>query len=179
MAPLWGNLNICPQLHWAQTPHHTQAELSSLNSLKVWAKGQNLCHGITFLLVLVEDATGDRHYGISIVWANPSQVRAASMEEVVKKLTAGTSSGTDWLYVLVHLHEGTCCMPIPREGHLGVLPQIGAEATPCRQISQLEVCQLLVTGPQVIYPVGLNGQDEPIITSLPELLASTIKTYHG
>ena len=40
----------------------------------------------------------------------------------------------------------------------------------CRQISQFEVCQLLATGPQVIYPIGLNGQDEPIITTLPEPL---------
>ena len=32
----------------------------------------------------------------------------------------------------------------------------------------------LLLAPQVIYPLGLNGQDEPIITSLPELLASGI-----
>ena len=55
---------------------------------------------------------------------------------------------------------------------MSILPQRGAEATPCGQISQLEVCQLLITGPQVIYPIGLNGYDEPIITSLLDLLAS-------
>ena len=117
---------------------------------------------------------GDRHYGISFVWANPNQVRAASMEEVVEKLTACTSSGTDWPYTLVQLHKGTHHAPLPKDGHLGVLPQRGAEEAPCWQISQLEVCQLLVTGPQVIYPIGLNGQDEPIITSLPEPLASSV-----
>ena len=162
MAPLWGNLNICPQLCQLKLPCHTQVELSSLNSLKVWGEGQKPCHNITFLLVQVEDTTGDRHYGISNVWANPSQVRAASMEKAVKKLTACTSSGTDWLYTLVQLHEGTCNIPLPREGHLGILPHRGAEVVPCRQISQLEVHQLLAAGPQVIYPVGLNGQDEQL-----------------
>ena len=121
----------------------------------------------------------DRHYGISIVWADPSQVRAASMEEAVKKLTVCTSSGTNWLYALVWLLKGTHHAPLPKEGHLCILPQRGVEATPCGQISQLEVCQLLVAIPQVIYPVGLNGQDEPIITSLPELLASSINLTTG
>ena len=65
---------------------------------------------------------GDRQYGISIVWANPRQVRADSMEEAVEKLAAYTSSGTNWFYALVWLYKGTCHVPLPREGHLGVLP---------------------------------------------------------
>ena len=117
---------------------------------------------------------GDRHYGISIVWANPSQVRAASMEEVVTKLTACTSSGTDWFYALAWLHESTCHAPLPKEGSLGISPQRGTEAFHCGWISQLEVHQLLATSPKVIYSIGLNGQDDPIITSLPEPLASGI-----
>ena len=48
------------------------------------------------------------------------------------------------------------------------------EETSCGQISQLDVCQLLSAGPQVVYPTGLNGQDEPVITTLPELLSSSI-----
>ena len=101
------------------------------------------------------------------------------MEEAVGKLTACTSSGTNWPYALVCLHEGIHHAPLPKEGHLGVLPQRGVEAAPCGQISQLEVCQLLVTSPQVVYPIGLNGHDEPIIASLPELLASGISLTTG
>ena len=101
------------------------------------------------------------------------------MEEVVGKLTTCTSSGTNWPFALVQLHEGTCHVPHPKEGHLGVLPQREVEVTPCGKITQLEVCQLLVISPQVIYPVGLNGSDKPIIASLPELLASSISLTAG
>ena len=71
-------------------------------------------------------------------------------------------------------------MPLPKEGHLGMgLPQRGVEVAHCGWISQLEVYQLLVTGPQVVYPVGLNGHNKPIINSLPELLASGINLTTG
>ena len=57
------------------------------------------------------------------------------MEEVVGKLTAWASSGPDWPYALVQLHKGTHHVPLPKEGHLGILPQRGVEATPCGQNS--------------------------------------------
>ena len=51
--------------------------------------------------------------------------------------------------------------------------------TACRRISQLEVYQLLISGLQDTYPVGLNGHEEPIITSLPESLANDISLTGG
>ena len=48
------------------------------------------------------------------------------------------------------------------------------QETFCGQISQLEVCQLLAASPQVIYPLGFNGHDKPIITTLSEWLDSGI-----
>ena len=101
------------------------------------------------------------------------------MEEAVGKLTAWVPSGSDWPYTLVQLHRGTCYVPLPKEGHLGFLPQRGKETTPCRQISQLEVCQLLVSSLQVAYPIGLNGCEDPIVTSLPESLANDISLTIG
>ena len=83
MALMWGDISICPLLHWFQLPCHSQVELSSLNGLKVW-EGQKLCHNITFLLVQAEEeATGDRNYGLSTMLVNPSQARVPSMEEAV------------------------------------------------------------------------------------------------
>ena len=125
-------------------------------------EGQKLCHDIAFLLILAEEeATGARIYGLLIVWLNPSQTRVPSMEEAVGKLTTCAFKETNWPYALVQLHEGIHHAPLPKEGHMGILPQREAEATPCRCASQLEICQLLVAGPQVIYPIGANGHDEP------------------
>ena len=94
------------------------------------------------------------------------------MEEAVEKLTTCTSSGTDWPYSLVQLCKDPHHAPLPKNKHLGVLPQGKVQETFCGLTSQLEVHQLLAAGPQVVYPIGLNGHDEPIITTLPELLDS-------
>ena len=40
-----------------------------------------------------------------------------------------------------------------------------------RRIQQLEVCQLLSSGSQVVYPEGLNGCQVPVIMTLPESLS--------
>ena len=101
------------------------------------------------------------------------------MEEVVRELTTWVSSGLDWPYTLVQLHEDTHHAPLPKKRHLGILLQGGAEMSACRRISQLEVHQLLISGLQVTYPVGLNGHEEPIITSLPKSLANGISLTRG
>ena len=94
------------------------------------------------------------------------------MEEVVETLAAYPSSGTDWPYALAQLYKGSCHAPLTKDKHLGILPQGNAEETSCGWISQLDICQLLSTSPQVVYPSGLNGHDEPVITTIPELLSS-------
>ena len=48
------------------------------------------------------------------------------------------------------------------------------ERTSCGHISQLDICQLLSASLQVVYPSGLNGHKEPIITTLPEPLSSSM-----
>ena len=84
---------------------------------------QKACHNIAYLLVLaMEEATWDRKYGLSTIWVNPCQARVHSMEEVVGKLNAWVSSGLNWPYTLVWLHEGACHVPLPKEGHLHILP---------------------------------------------------------
>ena len=172
MASLWGNFNIFPHLHWLELPCHSQAELFSISSLTVWKDAQKPHCDNVYLLVWVEDAKRDRCYGISLVWVHPIQVRVATMEEAVDKLTAFTSCGANWPYALAQLFENPHHAPLPKNKHLGVLPQGKVQETFCGWISQLEVCQLLATGTQVIYPVGLNGHDEPIITTIPEPLDS-------
>ena len=107
-----------------------------------------------------------------MVWVNPYQARVPTVEEAVKQLTILVSSGPDWPYALVQLNGDTYHAPLPREGHLSILPEGGTSNAICRRVSQVEVCQLLSLGLQVIYPVGLNGHEIPLITSLPKSLAN-------
>ena len=180
LALLWGHLDICPSLQQFHIPSVTHLECSSLTGLKAWGDKEKFQNDIAFLLVSAkEEATGDRKYGLSTIWVNPYQARVCSMEEVVKELTAWVSSGPSWPYALVQLNEDTCHAPLPKEGHLGVLPQGGTNITACRRISQLEVHQLLASGLQVTYLVGLNGWEDPIITSLPKSLANSINLTRG
>ena len=101
------------------------------------------------------------------------------MEEAVGELTAWVSSGLHLPYALVQLHKDTCHVQLPKEGHLGILSQRGAELAACRRISQLEVCQLLISGLQAAYPIGLNGFEEPVITFLSESLANGVSLTGG
>ena len=110
---------------------------------------------------------------MSLVWVNPHQTRTATMEEAVEKLAICPSSGIDWCYVLAQLYEGSGHVPLPKGKHLGILPQGKVEETSCGWISQLDIGQLLSASPKVVYPSGLNGHNEPIITTLPEPLSSS------
>ena len=89
------------------------------------------------------------------------------------------SSGPNWLYTLVQLSGDTCHVPLPREGHLGILPEGNTSRTACRRVSELEVCQLLHSDLQVIYPVGLNGHEIPLITLLSKSLANSVNLPGG
>ena len=62
-------------------------------------------------------------------------------------------------------------MPLPREGHLSALVEESTSSATCRGVSQLEIHQLLSLSSQVIYPVGLNGCEVPMIASPPKSLA--------
>ena len=135
LALLWGCLNICPSLQF-HILSITQLELSSLTGLKAWGHKEKFYNDITFLLVSAkEEATGDRKYGLSTIWVNPCQARVHSMEEAVNELTAWVYSGPNWPYTLVQLNEDTCHVPLPKEGHLGILLEGDTNSTACRRIS--------------------------------------------
>ena len=102
----------------------------------------------------------------------PLSAKVSTVEEAVRELAALASSGPEWPYALVELNEDTCHVPLPKEGHLGVLPEGGTNRTTCRRISQLEVCQLLQLDSKVVYWEGLNGHEIPLIVTLPRSLAN-------
>ena len=170
---LWGCLDICPLLCQLHVTSLTQSVLSFLTNLKAWGDAVKFCSDITFLLVSTEEeATGDRTYGLSTVWLNPYQATVSTVEEAIRELTALASSGPNWPYTFVQLNKDTHHVPLPKKGHLGILPEGGTNRTACRRISQLEAHQLLWLDSQVVYWVGLNGHEIPLITTLPGSLAN-------
>ena len=159
MRALRGNLSICPCLDYLELPYHTLGELLSISYLKVWGDTQEPRNDMAYLLVHTEDTSEAKGYCMALVWISPHQAQASMMEEALGTLSACISSGPNWPYVLAQLYEGCNHTPLPKDKHLGILPWGKAES-PYGQISQLEVCQLLSTRPQVIYPVGLNRGDQ-------------------
>ena len=169
MGALWGNFSICPFLDHIDLPYHMAGELLSISCLKVWGDTQKPWDGMAYLLVKVEDASEVEGYSMTLVWISPHQAQASMMEEALEIISTCVSSGPDWLYILTQLYEGMNHVPLPKDKHLSILPQGKAES-PCGQISQLEVCQLLFAGPRVIYPMGLNGGDQSVTINSPGLL---------
>ena len=181
MMALWGNLHICPHLNSLELLCHTLGELLSISHLKVLGNTQEPHTDMAYLLVHTGDTCEAQSYSMSLVWRSPHQVWVSTMEEAIGTLSIYISSGPDWPYTLAQLYEGSSHTPLPKSKHLGILPQGRVGESPYGQISQLKVCQLLSARPQVVYPVGLNGRDEPITITLPELLhsgASIITTEH-
>ena len=140
MMSLWGSLNICPHLNYLELPCHSSLELISISSLKIWGDIQEPCNDMAYLLVHTGDTLEAWNYGISLVWVNPNQVWVSTMEEAVGTMSTYISSGPNWPYGLVQLYEGSSHTPLPKDKHLGILPQGKVEESPSGQISQLEVC---------------------------------------
>ena len=102
--------------------------------LKIWGDTQKPQDGMAYLLVKVEDTSEVEGYGMALVWISPHQARASMMVEVLEILSTCAPSGPDWPYILTQLYEGTNHVPLPKDKHLGILPQEKAES-PCGQIS--------------------------------------------
>ena len=169
---LWGHHDVCLTLEWFHATSISQSELSSLTSLKAWGNPEKFRSDVTFLLILTEEGTvGDRVYGLSLMWVHPYQARVSTMDEAVKQLTPLISTGPDWPYALVQFNGDACHAPLPTEGHLSIMVEGNTSSVTCSRISQLEVHQLLSSGSRVMYPVGINGCEVPMIASLPEPLA--------
>ena len=60
-------------------------------------------------------------------------------------------------------------MPLPKDGHLCVLPQGEAES-PSGWISQLKICQLLSARLSVVFPMELNQGNQSVTIDLHESL---------
>ena len=118
---------------------------------------------MAYFLVQADNTSEAGNYGLAIVWIDSCQARMVSMGEALEALSSHTPKGSDWPY------EGANHMPLPKDGHVCVLPQ-GEAVSPSGWISQLKVCQLLSTGPSVVFPMELNGGSQSVTIDLPESL---------
>ena len=146
MMSLWGSLNICPCLNYLELQCHSSGELISISSLKSGGTSRNPAMTMAYLLVCTGDTPEAQNYGISLVWVNPNQVQASTMEEVVGTLFAYISSGPDWPYSLAQLYEGSSHTPLPKGKHLGVLPQGKAEESPMGRLANLKPASSFLLG---------------------------------
>ena len=172
MRAIWGDLNICPCLDSLELPCHTLGELQSISQLKIWGNTQEPHNNMAYLLVHTEGDSEAKSYGMALVWTSPHQAQVSMMEEALGTLSACISSGPNWPYVFAQLYKGSNHTPLPKDKHLGILPWGKVEESPHGQISQLKVHQLISAGPQVVYPVGLNGCNQLVTIDLPEPLHS-------
>ena len=113
-------------------------------------------------------------FGLSTISVYPYQARASTIEEAVKLLTPLLFTGSDCPYALVQFNRDTCHVPLPKEEKLSIQVTGGTGSGACGRVSQLQVCQLLSSGSQVVYPAGLNGYEVPLITSPPKPMAKGI-----
>ena len=138
MRALWGDLSICPHLDYLELPYHTPGELLSISHLKVWGDVPEPCNDMAYLLVHTGGDSEAESYGMALVWTSPHQAWVSMMEEALGTLSACISSGPNWWYVFAQLYKGSNHTPLPKDKHLGILPQGKAEESPYGQISQLK-----------------------------------------
>ena len=118
-----------------------------------------------------ETIEGEMVLGLAVVWPHPYQGCLSSQEEAAKKLNLLLKSGNNLTYDFVQLNEDAQHIPLSKEGYLSVMISGTPSRNMCGCLCQLEVCQLLQCGDQVMYPKGLNGGLEPVLTSLTASLA--------
>ena len=176
----WGFHDICPVLEWFHITHVTQSELTSLTCLKAWGVAKKFCSNVTFLLVLAKEGSAvERVYGLIMVWVHPYQARVSMIDGAAKQLAKLASTGSDWPCALVWLNGDAQHVSLPIEGHWSVMMEGNTSNVPHGKIHQLQVCQLLGSGSQVVYLEGLNGCQIPVIKTLPESLSNAVTMLEG
>ena len=164
-----------PLLEQFQVTQVTQPELSSLTCSGAWGSTEKFCNNLAFLLILPKKATvGVMAFGLAMVWVHPHQAHISTLDEAVKELTLLTTSRENWAYIFVQFNEDAQHVPLPKEGHLSTMIEGVPSRITCGHLCQLEVHLLLKVGCQVVYPEGLNGDLELVVSSLPESLAHRV-----
>ena len=159
--------DICPSLTQFHVALVTWSELTALSHAGVWGDAKKFQGNLAFLLIAPEKTIeGEMAFGLAVVWAHPYWAHLSSLDEAAKKLILLLNSGDNSAYTFVWFNEEVQHVPLSKEGHLSTMIDGVPSRNACRHLCQLQVCQLLQCGDQVVYPKGLNGGLEPVLTSL-------------
>ena len=102
---------------------------------------------MAYLLVHAGDASEAQNYGMALVWISPHQVCVSTMEEAVGDTVHLHLQWTQLAVCSCTAIRGLQPYTPPQGQTFRCLAQGKVEESPYGQISQLEVCQLLSTGP--------------------------------
>ena len=126
--------------------------------------------GMAYLLLApVQGVEEERRCSLVAVWVHPSQTLLPSLEEVTRKLTFLINLKEDWHYTFVWVSKDSQHIPLSDTRYIRVLVDGAPGRSACWHLSQLEVCQLLHLGGEVVYPEGLKGDLELLWVPLPKL----------
>ena len=140
-----------------------------------WLRGmgdaKKFCNDLAFLLIFSERAIAEEMvFGLAVVWVHPYQAHIPTLDEAARKLTLFTTSHENWAYTFVQFNKDAQHVPLSKEGHPSPMIEGMPSRNACGHFCQLEVHLLLQLECQVVYPEGLNGALEPVVTYLPESL---------
>ena len=166
----WGSLDICPLLTQFQVKEINRSGLSAISHVEAWGDPKRPKSDMAYLLLAPDQVVEEeRKFGLVAVWTHLCQAHLPSLDEVVRKLTLLISTGEDWAYAIMQLNEGSQHIPLSTARHISAMIDGTLRRNACWCLSQLEVCKLLQSGVEVVYPEGLNGGLEPLWVSLPKL----------
>ena len=109
-------------------------------------------------------------FGLAVIWVHPYQACMPTLDEVTKNLALLTTSHENWAYAYVQFNKDALHVLLPKEGYHSTMTEGAPSRNTCGHPCQLEVCLLLPSECQVLYPEGLNGVLELVVKCLPESL---------
>ena len=111
---------------------------------------------MAYFLVRADDTSEAGNYGLAVVWIDSCQARMVSMGEALEALSSHTPEGCDWPYILIQSYEGTNHMPLPKDGHVCVLPQ-GETESPSGQIMPIKNLPAPIHRAVSCFPHGVKS----------------------
>ena len=123
---------------------------------------------MAYFLVWADDTSEAGNYGLAIVWIDSHQARMVLMGKLWRHYLLTPPKGlTGHMFSFSRMKVLTIC-PSPKMDMFVSYPK--GSGKPKWQISQLKVCQLLLAGLSVVFPMELNGGDQAVTIDLPESL---------